>query len=99
MLTNRAYISGISIKSCCLVGGSRPLIHGYMYMERPLRPLVYKTKENMMTSSVDAFGHERPLKPIKLKTNNTKENTESKKEEQVKITIHIDNINIYLNKD
>ena len=52
-----------------------------------------------MTSSVDAFGHERPLKPIKLKTNNTKENTESKKEEQVKITIHIDNINIYLNKD
>ena len=38
---------------------------------------------------------ERPLKPIKLKTNN-KENTESKKEEQPKILIHIDNVNIYI---
>ena len=51
-----------------------------------------------MTSSVDAFGHERPLKPIKLEINN-KENTESKKKEQAKIVIHIDNVNIYLNKD
>lgn len=51
-----------------------------------------------MASSVDAFGHERPMKPMKLKTNNTK-NKESKKEEQAKIVIHIDNVNIYLNKD
>ena len=41
---------------------------------------------------------ERPLKPIKLKTNNkeNKENTESEKEEQAKILIHIDNVNIYI---
>lgn len=57
-----------------------------------------------MARQGDPFGNERPLKPITniVKTNNTKENKESeksKKEEQVKIVIHIDNINIYLNKD
>lgn len=69
-------------------------------MERPLKPLIYKNKEDDTMSTTDPLGNgrERPLKPLKLKgiSSNTKE---SKKEEQPKITIHIDNINIYLNKD
>ena len=57
-----------------------------------------------MARQGDPFGNKRLLKPITniVKTNNTKENKDSeksKKEEQPKITIHIDNINIYLNKD
>lgn len=56
-----------------------------------------------MARQGDPFGNKRPLRPITniVKTNNTKENKDSeksKKEEQPKITIHIDNINIYLNK-